>query len=160
MNDLNNLSFRLRNALPSFTPIDKPPPRQPAQSTSTSKPLPESQSSKLHAQILGQSFASLSYGFSPPDILLAKLSFMHPAMKARIVTSSTNEERYAHVIDGSEKVRYSSGAQRSVEVALEVLLALVEEDAIGLVKVEEMVLEESDKEQEGQGEVDYEMEID
>lgn len=81
-------------------------------------------------------------------------------MKARIVTSSTNEERYAHVIDESEKVRYSSGAQRSVEVALEVLLALVEEDVIWLVKVEEMVLEESDKEQEGQGEVDYEMEID
>lgn len=77
-------------------------------------------------------------------------------MKAAIVTSNTNREYYAHVIDESEKVRYSSMAQESIKTALEVLLALVEEDIIGLVKVEEMELEGSEEEDE----VDYEMEVD
>lgn len=90
---------------------------------------------------------------------------MHPSTKATIVTSNTNKECYAHVIDEEEKVRYSSGAQQSIDAALEVLLVLVEEDVVGLGAVEgmeRMVLGESEgKEEEQQEEVvDHEMEVD
>lgn len=92
------------------------------------------------------------------NIQIAKLSLIDPSLKATIITSNTNGEYYVHVVDEDEKVRYSSMAQESIKVALEVLLALVEEDVVGSVKAEEMDLIESKEEEEE--EVDYEMEVD
>lgn len=51
-------------------------------------------------------------------------------------------------------------AQESIKVALEVLLALVEEDIIGSVKVENMELAVSEEEEEQKEVVDCEMEVD
>lgn len=83
-------------------------------------------------------------------------------MKAAIVTSNTYGECYAHIIHEEEKVRYSSMAQESIKAALKVLLALVEEDVLGLGGVEGMKgmeLGESDGEEEEE-EVNYEIEAD
>ncbi|KAH0164275.1 hypothetical protein KCU67_g5222, partial [Aureobasidium melanogenum] len=142
MNSLNKLPLRPRDALPSFTPINEPLPLQLLQPRETSRPLTKAKPPNLRAQIF------------------AKLSLIDPSLKATIVTSNTNGECYAHDIDESEKVRYSSGAQGSIEVTLEVLLALVEEDIIGSVKVEDMELEVSEEEEEEKEAVDYEMDVD
>ncbi|CAD0098443.1 unnamed protein product [Aureobasidium mustum] len=77
-------------------------------------------------------------------------------MEANIVTSNTDGEWYAHVLDQSNKVRYSSMGQQSIKIALKVVLALVEQDLSGLVQEKEMEVEDS----EGEEEVDYEMEVD
>ncbi|KAH0387395.1 hypothetical protein KCU92_g1766, partial [Aureobasidium melanogenum] len=139
MDKLNKLPLRPRDALPSFTPINEPTQPQPPQLASTSHPLTNHKPHKLRAQIF------------------AKLSLIDPSLKATIVTSNTNGECYAHIIDESVKARYSSMVQESIEVALEVLLTLVEEDIIGSVKVEDMELEVSEEEEEEKEAVDYEM---
>ncbi|KAG9551291.1 hypothetical protein KCU71_g14452, partial [Aureobasidium melanogenum] len=142
MDNLKTLPLRPRDALPSFTLINGPTQPQPPQLASTSHPLTNHEPHKLRARIF------------------AKLSLIDPSLKATIVTSNTNGECYAHVIDESEKVRYSSMAQESIKVALEVLLALVEEDIVGSVKVEDMELEVSEEEEEEKEAVDYEMDVD
>ncbi|KAG9838287.1 hypothetical protein KCU98_g10980, partial [Aureobasidium melanogenum] len=140
MSDSQELPLRPRDALPPFTPINKPLSPQPRQPTNASHPLTKPKLPKLRAQIF------------------AKLSLIDPSLKATIVTSNTNGEYYVHVVDEDEKVKYSSMAQESIKVALEVLLALVEEDIIGSVKAEDLELGESEGEEEE--EVDYEMEVD
>ena len=102
----------------------------------------------------------ISSNIPPTEIGTAKLAVVDPGLKAAIVTSDTNGECYAHVVDEDEKVRYSSMAQGSIKIALTVVLALVEQDLSGLVKEEEQEMEVEVSEEEEEDEVDCQMEVD
>ncbi|CAD0114333.1 unnamed protein product [Aureobasidium uvarum] len=139
MNISNRLSLRTRNTLPpTFTAINKAP-SQPPQPT----PL----SAKDRTDDLGSQIVS-------------KLSLLDPSLKAAIVTSHTNQEFYAHILDGDKKVRYSSMGHRSLEVALKGLLELVTEDAV-MQDTTEDGMEESEEENGDENDCrDREMDVD